>query len=101
MADTKLVICEKCWGTGHVNGGEENSTWSKTCEDCHGIGFSRVPRTNADRIRAMSDIEIAKLFVNAVSDGCPPKMEWDCAKDEYGWDACDACWCKWLQQPAE
>ena len=59
MADTKLVICEKCRGTGHVNGGNENSAWSKTCEDCHGIGFFRVPMTNADRIRAMSDEELA------------------------------------------
>ncbi|MBP3412865.1 MAG: hypothetical protein J6K89_06350 [Oscillospiraceae bacterium] len=33
-------------------------------------------------------------------DGCPPQMDWDCAKDKNGWDACDACWCKWLQQPA-
>ena len=57
--------------------------------------------TNADRIRAMSDEEIAKIFTSAVADGCPPKMYWDCAKDEYGWDACDACWCKWLKQPAE
>ena len=60
MADTKLVICEKCWGTGHVHGGEENSTWSKTCEDCRGIGFVRVPMTNADHIRAMSDEELAE-----------------------------------------
>lgn len=59
------------------------------------------PQTNADRIRAMSDEEIAKIFTSAVADGCPPKIDWDCAKDEYGWDACDACWCKWLQQPAE
>lgn len=60
-----------------------------------------APCTNADRIRAMSDEEIAKIFTSAVANGCPPKMDWDCAKDEYGWDACDACWCKWLQQPAE
>ena len=59
------------------------------------------PQTNADRIRAMSDEEIAKIFTSAVADGCPPKMDWDCAKDEYGWDACDACWCKWFKQPAE
>ena len=60
-----------------------------------------LPLTNADRIRAMSDEEIAKIFTSAVADGCPPKTDWDCAKDEYGWDACDACWCKWLKQPAE
>lgn len=101
MADTKLVICEKCLGTGHVNGGNENSAWSKTCEDCHGIGFFRVPMTNADRIRAMSVEELARLFVSAVSDGCPPEHDWDCKKDEEGWDACDCCWAMWLRQPVE
>ena len=58
-------------------------------------------KTNADRIRSMSDEELAKMFTKASADGCPPKMDWDCAKDEYGWDACDDCWCKWLQQPHE
>lgn len=57
--------------------------------------------TNADRIRAMSDEGIAKLFTKAVSDGCPPQMDWDCKKEEDGWDSCDKCWCKWLKQPAE
>lgn len=57
--------------------------------------------TNADCIRAMSDEHLAKVFTDAVADGCPPQMDWDCAKDKNGWDACDACWCKWLQQPAE
>ena len=57
-----------------------------------------VVQTNADRIREMSDEELAKMFTKASADGCPPKMDWDCAKDEYGWDACDDCWCKWLRQ---
>ena len=94
MADTKLVICEKCLGTGHVNGGNENSTWSKACEYCHGIGFSRVPMTNADRIRAMSNEELAKLLDYEL--GCP--VTGDCAKMSKD---CKACWLDWLQQPAE
>ena len=57
--------------------------------------------TNADRIRVMRDIELAKLFTQAVSDGCPPVMDWSCQKDEKGWDGCDECWCRWLKQPAE
>ena len=57
--------------------------------------------TNADQIRDMSDEKLAILFTRAVADGCPPKMDWHCRKNEDGWDACDACWCKWLKQPAE
>ena len=57
--------------------------------------------TNADRIRAMSYKELAKLFTHTVADGCPPDMDWECTKDCDGWDGCDACWERWLQQPAE
>lgn len=86
MADTKLVICEKCLGKGHVNGGDENSTWSKTCEDCRGIGFVRVPMTNADHIRAMSDEELA---------------EWMAECNAYKENADASQWLPWLKQPAE
>lgn len=61
MENTKLETCKKCLGTGHVHGGDENSSWSKACEYCHGIGFVRVPMTNAERFRAMSDEEQQKF----------------------------------------
>ena len=99
MADTKLVICEKCLGTGHVNGGNENSTWSKACEYCHGIGFSRVPMTNADRIRAMSDEELAELLANETYRIAKPCF------DAFGYGlekhVIFAKRIEWLQQPSE
>ena len=99
MANTKLEICKKCWGTGHVHGGDENSTWSKSCEDCHGIGFIRVPKTNADRIRAMSDEELAE-FLNRVKEPCDycqlAIVEGACTET-----LCDDAMMKWLKQPAE
>lgn len=58
-------------------------------------------KTNVDHIRAMSYKELAKLFTHTVADGCPPDMDWDCKKDSDGWDGCDACWERWLQQPAK
>ena len=106
MADTKLVICEKCWGTGHVHGGEENSTWSKTCEDCRGIGFVRVPMTNADHIRAMSDEELAKILnaFTAYFEECNRSLtDTDC----HDCELCELCGLgegkaiDWLKQPAE
>lgn len=106
MADTKLVICEKCRGTGHVNGGNENSAWSKTCEDCHGIGFFRVPMTNADRIRAMSDDGLAKILnaFTAYFEECNRSIsDTDC----HDCELCELCGLgegkaiDWLKQPAE
>ena len=99
MGKTKMDICTKCWGAGRVHGGDENSTWSKTCEDCHGIGFVRVPMTNADRIRAMTDEELAE-FLDDVQ-----YREWEYRQEnprEKGYfQSCVEGWLNWLQQPAE
>ena len=52
------------------------------------------PQTNADRIRAMSDEELAKILGGKCI--CPPTS--GCA--EVCGD-CVACWLEWLQKPAE
>lgn len=50
--------------------------------------------TNADRIRSLSDEELAKILGDKCI--CPPAGE--CAKMSGD---CAACWLEWLQQPAE
>lgn len=113
MYNTKPVVCEKCLGKGYVNGGDENSTWSKSCEDCHGIGFVRVPMTNFDRILSMDYEKFAEFIMLS------PEMEFgvcECCEVFRGHGAYTPCgtedgWCtaelrcnafkKWLQQPAE
>ena len=52
------------------------------------------PQTNADRIRAMSDEELAKVMERML--GCP--ITGDCKKMS---EDCNDCWLEWLQQPAE
>ena len=47
-------------------------------------------KTNADRIRSMSDEELAKILGNKCT--CPPTSE--CVN-------CFDCWLEWLQKPAE
>jgi hypothetical protein len=49
--------------------------------------------TNVDRIRAMSDEELAE-FLN--TSGCPSENHSNC----FGM-SCKHCWEKWLKQPAE
>ncbi len=104
MENTKLAVCQKCWGTGHVHGGDENSTWSKTCEDCHGIGFVRVPKTNADRIRAMSDeelVEFAKKQIGCGFDYFPCGVVCEGKCETYTDEECRAKILQYLQQPAD
>ena len=57
--------------------------------------FKQKPKTNADRIRAMSDEELANIMA-----GTPICKEryMDCLKD--GCD-CEQCLLEWLKQPAE
>lgn len=52
---------------------------------------SAVPMTNADRIRAMPDEELARQF----GAQCPKTSKRVCDK------RCHLCWLEWLQQPSE
>lgn len=62
------------------------------------IKWLNRPLTNADRIRAMTDEELAE-FLGKVSDGgygmCAPG-HYDCT----GKDSCAPCWLDWLRQEA-
>ena len=51
------------------------------------------PLTNAQKIRAMSDKELAKIIEHEL--GCP--VTGNCEKMSRD---CKACWLDWLQQPA-
>ena len=81
----KEVPCMECDGNGFIVKFGEHSVWSERCLNCGGTGIVKIPMTNADRIRAMSDEELSKWL-------------------EYeGGGACaEVCgWLNWLQQPVE
>lgn len=84
-----LKTCHYCGGRGYINQFEEIDggcrAWGKECIACKGTGSILFPETNADRIRRMSDEELAKFL-------------------EYeGGGACaEVCgWLDWLQQPSK
>lgn len=60
------------------------------------IGHSK-PATNADRIRAMSDEELAEVL-SAPCLGCVVK---NCRLHNYGSCGCTIAFLKWLKQTAE
>ena len=96
----KEVPCMDCDGKGFIAKFSEYSMWSERCPNCGGTGIVKVPMTNADRIRAMSDEELAKFLCNFRScdsskhpcNGC--KAEPHCHTGHNGM-------IDWLQQPAE
>ena len=89
----KEVPCMDCDGKGFIAIYSEYSVWSERCQNCGGTGIVKVPMTNADRIRAMSDEELSVFL-------CAVKFRRETILNVpdflYIKDAHD-----WLQQPAE
>lgn len=71
----------------------------------HGATFidtEEKPQTNADRIRAMTDEELAEFLIQ---DGdCPPERRYpdSCPnRDRVTPKVCCDCWLDWLKQEAK
>ena len=98
---TKKLVCYNCGGHGFITATYENGQTSTICPVCGGIGTHEIQMTNADRIRVMSDEELA-TFISEIADECERNTE--CNQHCYG---CDIEYCvresclKWLQQPAK
>lgn len=96
------MVCPECNGTGEtvyfveVDRDENSVTCEKKkgiCRTCKGSG--EKPMTNVDRIRAMSDGELAEFILAHTM--CPVESLEDCAC----YETCKQCWGEWLQQPVE
>ena len=82
---TKKIVCYNCGGHGFITTTYENGQTSAICPVCGGIGSHEIQMTNADRIRAMSDEELAEFLFQVGYN-----HRW--GLKEYALD--------WLQQPA-
>ena len=70
------------------------------CVGCSYLDSSKQPKqTNADRIRNMTDEELAKYFSYiAECDSCPNELDRECCVSE---DACINKWLKWMKQETD
>jgi hypothetical protein len=94
MIMPKNVVCKKC--NNLVNDWCEkviDSPDPDMVRDCRHFW----EKTNADRIRAMSDEELAKLLL----DGCRGSKCEEQPQNDFGSVNCFDCRMKWLKQPAE
>ena len=100
---TKIIPCPVCDGKGYtlwVNTTDQScSTGSKTCPHCNGTGVREVEQTNADRIRAMSDEELAQLLAHETYRMASPVFEYlgQGITEEFIY----ALRLKWLKQPVK
>ena len=83
---TKKIVCYNCGGHGFITATYESGQTSAICPVCGGIGTHEIQMTNADRIRAMTDEELAELLFQVGYDN--------------GWGMKEYA-LEWLQQPAE
>ena len=60
----KEIVCPICNGYGHICGGDENSIWSKTCDNCNGNQLIAVPMTNGDVIRICNNEQLLTVYYN-------------------------------------
>lgn len=82
---------------------EGNGVWTGRCmgtkevDPCVGYDecdmYKPDTKSNADRIRGMTDEEMAMFF--GKSQPACPFLDFDCE------ESCKDCYMKWLQQPAE
>lgn len=81
MKTNKLVNCPQCGGFGFTSTPASKNYGitvcrAKTCELCHRAGVIAVPMTNADRIRSMSDEELAEFLIDLADDGNLRIRDW-------------------------
>ena len=72
--------------------------WSENMKTLNPIEAVKKPKTNADRIRAMTDEELEELL-RRTNIGYEPWCDHHCKMN--GDDNCNSCLAKWLKQPAE
>ena len=104
----KEVPCMECDGKGFIAKFSEYSVWSERCPNCGGTGIVKVPMTNADRIRAVSDEELAAVLCTAdFCNYCDYEREdgtclyIETSPDGRLFDGCVSAALKYLKQPAE
>ena len=102
-----LKTCPYCGGHGYINQFEDVEggcrAWANECIACKGTGAILVPETNADRIRRMSDKDLAE-FLNRVHvdpcSSCCGNLYW-CRRNNAPEPVCKNHFLEWLQQPAK
>ena len=88
-----------CFNCGTPITKEYCEDWPNVCEHW----MQKKPQTNADRIRAMSDEELAEFLANEISHGDCFDCELECATfggDKFANSCCNAHY-RFLKQPVK
>ena len=95
-----MRTCENCKHSEPIMGGlacmgQKGMPFVRPTDSCE--DWKTMKQTNADRLRAMTDEELAKFMFTA--NGCPMWVsEYSCKEDKGCAGAKGACWLDWLKQ---
>lgn len=94
--DPRLIDCKTECGNGKCLARRYGLFASKTCPNFEEL----KPTTNADRIRAMSDEELAVLLEGCIcpTEPCKKVVNREKQPDKK---MCQSCWLDWLRQEVE
>ena len=99
--------CPYCGGRGYINQFENIDSgcraWAQECIACKGAGSILYPEANADRIRRMSDVELAELLEHVHRNPCTAccgNTYW-CRRNNAPEPDCKKHFVEWLKAPAE
>ena len=84
-----MSVCERCTENGNCAWQNHDET---ICRE-----KPAFPITNADRIRSMTDEEMAEWIMSIGPAACPIR---DDHGDECRFSHCKDCWLDWLKQEA-
>ena len=95
-----MSLCKTCFHGAWARKDPMENSGKDVCEECRFVdakltrasNWKPMPQTNADRIRAMSDEELADLLYN------DPMCKVQSYCSEYG---CQDCILDWLKQPVK
>ena len=96
------LVCSTEYGNGSLIGNNFQKGFIEKIADhliANGVTVLAEPKTNADRIRAMSDEELAETIYQAVLSGACNDFGIPSKKSCNG--KCKECILEWLQQPVE
>lgn len=90
----KMIMCNKCNGSGAITHRTNTGMWTEMCPECHGTGHVERYTTNADLVRKMDDEDLALVLESWFGKGYFEGFDLE-IDDVY------SAALEWLQQPAE
>lgn len=107
MERQTMKLCDNC---NNYVWGDKKTPIPQVCLECRYVevegekvphNWKPIPMANGDRIRKMSDEELAFSIFDVIVNGVRPWCDFSCRKEEEPGFGCQECMFKWVKRVAE